>query len=152
MANTHDQITQGLMTYVEKTQDQSVIGEAALLYRSVADAYLSMVQPLEVCELAFPSMIIRSDIRASAFVAIFPTRVIIAWRKGSFRKRTEHVEIQRSKITKANWHVSQKASTRGATLFEIVAGETTTFALPQGATKAADIIKQALTLADSTAS
>lgn len=140
MATVKDNIIEGLTTLAEQTQNMAPAHDGALVLNQVLDAYEGNVEPAEDCALAFPAMAIRPDIRTEALVAVFPSRIIAAWRKGVFKKRTESVVIERDKVTKAAWHVSSKPSTRGATMLEIVAGETHTFALPNGDAKAADLI------------
>jgi hypothetical protein len=144
MPGVADNMSEGLITFGEKTQNTALVGDGAVVLKQVLDAYESHVGANEKCVLAFPAMVIRPDVRTEALVGVFPTRVIAAWRKGVFKKRTESVVIDRGTITKAQWYVSRKPSTQGATMLEIVAGETHTFALPKGDAKVADLIREAI--------
>jgi hypothetical protein len=144
MASVEDNIIEGLTTFGEKTQDVALAKSGAGVLRQVSDAFENNGAASEECVLAFPAMVIRPDVRTEALVAVFPSRVIAAWRKGAFKKRTESVVIDRSRVTDAKWYVSQKASTRGATMLEIVAGETHTFALPKGDARVADLVRETI--------
>jgi len=144
MPTVADNLIEGLVTFSEKTQNIGVARDAGALLRQVLDAYDGTIGPNEECIIAFPAMVIRRDVRTDALVAVFPSRIIAAWRMGTFKKRTECVTINRATITKAEWYVSRKASTQGATLLDITAGETHTFALPKGDAKAADLVRETI--------
>jgi Mce-associated membrane protein len=143
MPRVDEQIVEGLTAFGEVVADAQLARFAALTYKSVADAFDRLVQPDEACVLAFPAMIVRPDIRTQAFVAIFGDRAIVAWRNGVVRKRTEHVVIRFDDVTSAEWDISSRSSTRGATLLKIDAGETSTIALPLGERTFANMVRDA---------
>jgi hypothetical protein len=144
MANVQDSVLAALAKYGDLSSDKADAAFGGGVYRSVADVVDASAPAGEECALAFPAMIIRPDIRDAAFVAVFRTVAIVAWRKGVFKKRTEHVKVRLNEVTSAQWHVSNRPSSRGATLLEISAGgETTTLGLPKGKPPTADLLRDA---------
>lgn len=127
-----DVIAEGLTNYVQISGDQREIQMGAGLYRSLAQAFRDHIFDRDSCSLAFPSMIIRPDIRTSCFVAILDSKVVVAWKKGVFKKVIESEPIPKNRISSAEVETSSSGAMRGATLMKITAGETTTFALPKG--------------------
>jgi len=142
--NSDEAIIEGITNYVQLSGDQSDVQEAAKVYKAVADVVRSNVAPGEPCKLALPSMVIRPDIRTQCIVAIFESRLIVAWQKGTFRKTSEVEVIPTNAITKAEAAVSTKSSTRGALLMTVEGGTTVTFALPANRTDIGDAIRSAL--------
>jgi hypothetical protein len=72
------------------------------------------------------------DIRVECFVAILNDRVIVAWRKGLFRKQTVARVIPKHTIKQASWAVvNRPGATRGAALLTIIDDETIEIALPK---------------------
>ena len=127
-----DVIIDGLAKYVELSGDQQDVQMGAAVYKSVADAFRSRLSPGVTCALAFPSMIIRPEIRAACFVAILDSEVVIAWKKGTFKKSLQTEIVPKNEITSGDVETSSSGATRGATLMKITAGMTVTFALPKG--------------------
>jgi hypothetical protein len=143
-ADFDDLIIDGLTSYVGISNDSGDIQEGAAAYRQVADALRAAAPLGEKCRLAFPSMVIRPDVRTQCFVAIFESAVVVAWRKGAFRKRVELESLPLRSVTKARAEVSTASSTRGALLMTIDGSTTVTFALPQGRDDIAEGIRAAL--------
>jgi hypothetical protein len=137
-------IRDALAKYGDLTNDREDARFGAAVYQSTADVVDAVTPMGEACALAFPAVIVRPDIRTAAFVAIFETKAVVAWRKGVFKKRTEHVVIRLADITSAEWHVSSRPSSRGATVLEInVSSENTTLGLPKDKPETAELIRDA---------
>jgi hypothetical protein len=144
MTNIQESILAALAKYGDLSRDTEDATFGEEVYRSVADVVDVAAPAGEECALAFPAMIIRPDVRDVAFAAVFQTKAVIAWRKGMFKKKTEHVVIRLAESTSAKWHVSNRPSSRGATLLEIKAdGESTTLGLPKAKPQTANLLREA---------
>jgi hypothetical protein len=141
-----DILAKGLENYVKATADQSYLKMAPIVLRDVRDVFFENIYPNDSCLFTMPSMIVRPEIRVDCFVAILTNRVIVAWRKGIFKKTTEYRIIPKNTIKQASWAVSDRPGSRGAWLLTIVADETTNIALPLGKPNTANAITAAVML------
>jgi len=139
-----DVIVDGLTTYVQLSGDKKDAELGGYIYKTVADAFRSHLSAGDTCALAFPSMIIRPDIRTQCFVAVLDSDVVVAWKKGVIRKTLETEVIPRARITSADVETGSSGATRGATMLTIKAGETVTLALPKGRKDLWAAIRQAV--------
>jgi len=139
-----DIIFAGVMQYVNATNDGDYILMAQSVYRDVKDVFLANIRPGDTCVFAFPSMVVQPEIRVECFVAILPDRVIVAWRKGLFMKKTVSRVIPKHTIRQASWAVSNSYGSQGAALLTIVADETTNIAMPKGKPAVADALVAAV--------
>ncbi len=140
-------IIDGLTNFAEATKDVGDARMGGMVYKSVAEVFRQNVKPGDTCAIAFPSMIVRPDVRTQCFVAITSSHLIVAWKKGLVRKTTESEVIPLNAITDAQWEVSTVASTRGAALMHVQAADRkVTFALPKGRADMANVIQAALTV------
>jgi hypothetical protein len=134
----------GLTQYVRATDNDDYLRWARQVYLDVKDVFIQNVRPGENCTFAFPSMIIQPEIRGECFVAILPDRVIVAWRKGLFKKTTVSRIIPKTSIRQASWAVSTRHSSQGAAFLTIVADDTTNIAMPTGKPAVADAVVAAV--------
>ena len=65
-----------------------MVQAVAMALREVRDVFVENISADNTCTFAFPSMVLLPAIRVECFVAILNDRVIVAWRKGLFRKKT----------------------------------------------------------------
>jgi hypothetical protein len=128
-----DILANGLMNFANATGDKSMVELATMALRDVRDVFVENIKADDTCTFAFPSMVVLPDIRVECFVAILNDRVIVAWRKGLFRKKTVSRVIPKHTIKQASWAVVNRPGvTRGgAALLTIIADETIDIALPQ---------------------
>lgn len=110
----------------------------------IRNVFTENIKADNICLFAFPGMIIRPDIRVECFVAILDDKVIVAWRKGIFKKTTCSRVIPKSNIKEASWAVSTNPILRGATLLTIIANETIDIALPKDKPDVANAILLAI--------
>lgn len=144
MTSTKDNLIEGLLNFAEAGNDIELGKLGGQMLSQVLDGY-SDVAADEECTFAFPSMMISSSKRVESFVAIFPTRVVTAWRAGGmFRKHTERTVIDRSAITNVRVYTGESPGVRGATLLDIDAGATHTFALPLNSPGVVTAVQEAL--------
>jgi hypothetical protein len=125
-----DLVAEGLVTLGEATQNLDLVRAGKFFYTDVEGAFRAKLKPDEPCLLAMPSILVKPDMRPPCFVAVQPSQVIIAWRKGLFRKTTFTEVIPQSKVTDVRYGRGQTSATRNAFVLTVVAGEETTFALP----------------------
>jgi hypothetical protein len=143
-ANDPDElIIDGLMRFSEAMNDLQMGKAGGMVYASVKEAVRPRLGEGTACAIAFPSMIIRPDIRTECFVAVLSSEVIVAWKKGLFRKTVESEVIPRSSIVDATVGAGTSASTRGATLLTIrtKGDRSVTVALPKGKPEVATLIR-----------
>jgi len=139
-----DILSNGLMNFANVTGDRSMVQAGAMALREVRDVFVENIKVDNTCTFAFPSMVVLPDIRTDCFVAVLNDRVIVAWRKGFFRKTTVSRVIPKSTIRQASWAVSNRPGSRGAALLTITADETIDIALPMGKPAVADAILAAM--------
>ncbi len=96
-----DVITDGLMNYVALSGDKSDVDLVGALYGDLQEAFMSELREGDVCDFAFPSMILRRDVRAPTLVVILQDRVVVAWQKGLFRKKLEQEVVSVQNIRDA---------------------------------------------------
>src|SRR5216684_2528465 len=124
-------LANGLMNFANVSGDKSMMELATVALRDVRDVFVENIKADDTCTFAFPSMVVLPDIRVECFVAVLDDRVIVAWRKGFFKKTTCSRVIPKSTIREASWAVSNRPGTRGASLLTITADETIDIALPE---------------------
>jgi hypothetical protein len=147
MSMTDDVIAEGLANYVRMSGDQREIQLGAGLYKALAEAFRVQISDGNSCSLAFSSMIVRPDIRTSCFVAVLDSKVVVAWKKGIFKKVIQCEPIPKNRISSVEVETSSSGATRGATLMKVTAGgTTTTFALPKGRPDIWEAIRKAILL------
>ncbi len=139
-----DILSNGLMNFANVTGDRSMVQAGAMALREVRDVFVENIKVDNTCTFSFPSMVVLPDIRTDCFVAVLNDRVIVAWRKGFFRKTTVSRVIPKSTIRQASWAVSNRPGSRGAALLTITADETIDIALPMGKPAVADAILAAM--------
>lgn len=139
-----DILSNGLMNFANATGDRSMVQAGAMALREVRDVFVENIKADNTCTFAFPSMVVLPDIRTDCFVAVLNDRVIVAWRKGFFRKTTVSRVIPKSTIRQASWAVSNRPGSRGAALLTITADETIDIALPMGKPAVADAVVAAV--------
>lgn len=137
-------LTNGLMNFANAIGDRSAVQAGATVLREVRDVFAENIRADNTCAFAFPSMIVLPDIRTECFVAVLNDRVIVAWRKGFFRKMTVSRVIPKSTIRQASWAVSNRPGSRGAALLTITADETIDIALPMGKPAVANAVVAAV--------
>jgi hypothetical protein len=132
-----DILANGLMNFVNVTGDKEMMKLATIVLRDVSDVFVAHIKADDICTFAFPSMTIPPDSQAECFVecfvAILNDRVIVAWRRGFFKKKTVILVIGKHTIKQASWAVVNRPGvTRGdAVLLTIIADETIDIALPK---------------------
>ncbi|MFL5659577.1 MAG: hypothetical protein ACJ8CB_36020 [Ktedonobacteraceae bacterium] len=140
-------LAKGLMNFANATGDRSMVQAGAIALRDVKDVFVENIRADNTCTFAFPSMVVLPDIRVECFVAILNDRVIVAWRKGLFRKTTVSRVIPKSTIKGASWGVINRPGvTRGsgAALLTIIADDTIDIALPRDNPAVANAILSAV--------
>lgn len=128
-----DILANGLMNFVNATGDKSMMALATMTLRDVRDEFVENIRADDTCTFAFPSMVVLPDIRVECFVAILTDRLIVAWRKGLFKKQTVIRVIPKHTIKQASWDVVNRpgVTRSGARLLTIIADETIDIALPK---------------------
>jgi len=122
-------VIDGMTCYVNLSEDSSAIQSGAQTYKPLAGSIRPHITQGVSCALAFPSMIIRPDIRTECFVVVLDSEVVIAWNKGLFRKTTQTEVLSRDQITA----VDVETNPAGVTLLKIACpGKTVDVALPKG--------------------
>src|SRR6266487_1224094 len=118
-----DILTNGLMNFVNATDDKSGLEMATIVLRDVKDVFVENIRADDTCKFAFPSMVMLPNIRVECFVAVLSDRVIVAWRKGFIKKTTVSRVIPKHTIKQASWAVVNRPGvTRGgAALLTIIA-------------------------------
>lgn len=128
----NEKILDGLTGYVTALNDRQAAQFGAMIYKRVARELDPLVRPDDVCKLAFPSMLIRPDLRVECFVAVLGDRLVIAWKAGMFRKSAPPLVIPFANITGIRRQAGTSAGTRGAVLLAISGAPGATIALPKG--------------------
>jgi hypothetical protein len=142
-----DILSNGLMNFANATGDRSMVQAGAMGLREVRDVFVENIKADDTCTFAFPSLIVLPDIRTDCFVAILNDRVIVAWRKGLFRKTTVSRVIPKSTIKGASWGgINHPGVTRGsgAALLTIIADDTIDIAMPRDNPAVANAILSAV--------
>lgn len=140
-----DTIADGLGAFAVAVDDRSVAKDGAQAYRPLARRIRELMHPGDTCRLAFPSMIIRPDLRVGCFVIVLQDRVLIVFERGMFRKTSEAVVIPIVTITDVRRHTGSTHSTRGAHLLTIAGRPSATIALiPSLAAATTDALRGAL--------
>ena len=125
-----DQVADGLMAYAELVQNVADAKTAGIVYAGVKDKMRVHIRGNVV--LAFAGMVIRSDFRGEGSVVVTDDRLVVAWRKGTFRKETLVIDIARADITEVKVGAGTSAAVRQATVLTVTAGTTSVeVALPQ---------------------
>lgn len=125
-------ILDGLAGYVTALNDRQAAQFGAMIYKRVARELDPLVRSEDVCKLAFPSFLIRPDLRVECFVAVLGDRLVIAWKAGMFRKSAAPLVIPFAGITGIRRQAGTSPGTRGAILLVISGGPGATLALPKG--------------------
>jgi hypothetical protein len=125
-----EKITDGMAAYLMAVNDRGSLQLGAVAYKSVASEVESLIRAEDVCKLAFPSMIVRPDIRIECLVVVLQDRLIIAWKAGLIRKTVHSMVIPFTGITGIRREKGTSAATRRATLLVISGEQSATIALP----------------------
>jgi hypothetical protein len=128
----NQKIIDGLAGYVTALNDRDAAQFGAMIYKRVARELDPLVRPDDLCKLAFPSFLIRPDLRVECFVAVLGDRLVIAWKAGMFRKSAAPLVIPFASITGIRRQAGTSSGTRGATLLVISGTPGATIALPKG--------------------
>jgi hypothetical protein len=142
--NPDETILEGLTNYVMASGDKREVQAGSMVYKSMANGIRSHISPGDTCSLAFPSMIIRPEIRTNCFVVVLDSKVLVAWKKGLLRKTIEVEVLPKRQISGAEATVSNSGGTRGATLMTVQAEKSVCFALPKGRPDLTDAIRKAI--------
>lgn len=127
-----DVIVDGLTEYGTRYNDLEGASVGGTLVSLMADVMGPHIHPRDACQLAFPTMVVRPEVRTEGLVAIMADRVIIFWTKGLFRSKTDVEVIPRDSITEVTSGWGTNAATRKAKLVTISHnGVTSEFALPK---------------------
>jgi hypothetical protein len=140
-------LAKGLMNFANATGNRSMVQAGGIALRDVKDVFVENIRADNTCTFAFPSMVVLPDIRVECFVAILNDRVIVAWRKGLFRKTTVSRVIPKSTIKGASWGgINHPGVTRGsgAALLTIIADDTIDIAMPRDNPAVANAILSAV--------
>ena len=139
-------LANGLMNFVNATGDKSRLEMATIVLRDVKDVFFENIRANDTCMFSFPSMVVLPEIRVECFVAVLNDRVIVAWRKGLFMKKTVSWVIPKHTIKQASWAVVNRPGvTRGGSaLLTIIADDTIEIAMPKDKPAVADAIVAAL--------
>ncbi len=127
-----DIISDGLIKFVNAMRDKTLLQAGATFYRDTQNVFVENIKADNTCMFAFPSMVVLPDVRIECFVAVLNDKVIVAWRKGFFKKTTYSRVIPKNTIKEASWAISNLPGTRGAALLTISADEKIDFAVPKG--------------------
>jgi len=137
-------VVDGLTAFAVGLGEMEMGKAGAQMYQFVKREVDPLLHPGDECKLAFPTMLIRPDLRIDCLVAILADRVIIAWDKGLIRRKTFSIVIPRASITGVHRHPGSGA-TRNAVLLTLSGPVDTTIALPVSKTQAAEaLIRSAL--------
>jgi hypothetical protein len=139
-----DILSNGLVNFANATGDREIVKFGAVVLRNVQDVFVENIKAGETCTFAFPSMVVLPDIRVECFVAVLNDRMVVAWRKGVFRKTTVSRVIPKGTIKQASWAISNRPGTSGAALLTIIADETINIAMPKGKPAVADAVVAAV--------
>ncbi|QTE03135.1 hypothetical protein [Streptomyces cyanogenus] len=141
MSNLQDDVDEkiidGLTNYATAISDLEAGQAGALMYQRVKRELAQLVQPSDLCKLAFPSFIIRSDLRAECFAVVLTDRLVIAWKTGLFRKTVSTLTIPVASITSVQLRTGAAPGMRGAALLDISGSPSATITLQKGRTDAA---------------
>jgi hypothetical protein len=84
MPITRDQATElvgeGVVTYAQLLNDLEIAKFAALVLRKVLPAFEQEIHAGDTCKIAFPSVIVRPEIRMECLCAVLNDRLVIAWK------------------------------------------------------------------------
>ena len=140
-----DTIADGLAVFALSTDDDSVTHAGAAAYRRVYRAVREQMRPGDSCRLALPSTIVTPDRRIACLVIVLQDRVLVAYERGLFRRRTEALVIPIPTVTDIRQPTGSTAGLRGACLLTICGEPSVTIALAaRTAGKAAGIIREIL--------
>ena len=139
-----DILANGMENFVNATGDREMSKFGAMVLSDIKDVFIENIKAGDTCAFAFPSMVVLPDIRVECFVAILNDRVVVAWRKGIFRKTTVSRIIPKRTIKQSSWAISNHPSQAGAALLTIIADETISIAMPKGKPTVADAILAAV--------
>lgn len=124
-----EKIVDGLTEYAQALGDLGAAKMGGALYRSVAPALRAAITRDDSCRLAFPTILIRPDLRAGCLVVVLGDRIVLAWKAGMFRKpASQTVPIDAG--TEVRRQSGTGASLRGAQLLVISGSPGATVALP----------------------
>jgi hypothetical protein len=124
-----DVVADGLVNLGLATQDKQLVEASRYAYERVAEIFCQKLKTDEKCLLAFPSFLIRPDMRVDCFVTIQPTRIVVGWKQGFFRKRAESLLINPPDVTDVTYGPGS-GPLRNAYLLTIEEREKTVLALP----------------------
>jgi hypothetical protein len=128
----NQKIVDGMADYVTAVNDRQAAQFGAMIYKRVARELDPLVRSDDVCKLAFPSFLVRPDLRVECFVAVLGDRLVIAWKAGMFRKSAAPLVIPFASIKGIRRQAGTSPGARGATLLVISAALGATIALPKG--------------------
>ena len=131
MTDASETVIDGLTNFAQFMQDINFGKAGGLEYRAIKSAIDEAMTPSDVCVLAFSTIILDQNTRPSAFVVIVQDRVIVAWKRGAFRKVVMREVIPFSSITSVQ-RVIGEGALRAANLMWIDGASTVTIALPTG--------------------
>ncbi|HEY7174278.1 MAG TPA: hypothetical protein VH442_05120 [Micromonosporaceae bacterium] len=138
-------IADGITAYATAVNDHSVAEGGALAYRLLAREIRQLMRPGDTCRLALPSIIMTANVRVGCFVIVLQDRVLIVYKRGTFRKTPETIVIPISTITDVYAEAGNTLATLGTQLLTIVGTPSATIALPVHAhTAAAAAIRAAV--------
>jgi hypothetical protein len=141
-------IADGITAYATAVNDHSVAEGGALAYRLLAREIRQLMRPGDTCRLALPSIIMTANIRVGCFVIVLQDRVLIAYKRGTFRKTSETIVIPISTITDVYAEPGNTLATLGTHLLTIIGTPTATIALPVHAHTAAAAAIRAAVMSD----
>lgn len=127
----NDKIIDGLANYSVALNDREAAQFGGMIYRRVARDIDPLVRSDDVCKLAFPSFLIRPELRVECFVAVLGDRLIIAWKAGIFRKPAAPLVIPFASITGIRRQAGTSPGTRGAALLVVSGVPGATIVLPK---------------------
>ena len=131
MTDASETVIDGLTNFVQFMQDINFGKAGGVQYQAVKSAIDEEMAPTDVCVLAFSTVVLDQNTRPSGFVVIVQDRLIVAWKRGAFRKTLVRVVIPFASITSVQRVVGEGAL-RAANLMRIDGASTVTVALPTG--------------------
>ena len=131
MTDASETVIDGLTNFAQFMQDINFGVAGAAHYRALKSAIDEAMTPSDVCVLAFSTIILDQSTRPSALVVIVQDRLIVAWKRGAFRKTMMREVILLSSITSVKKVIGDGAL-RAANLMRIDGSSTVTIALPTG--------------------